>query len=66
MVAGKREPSSSPNASTSMPNGSLALDLANGSAARMPAMTPSGPSYLPASITVSMCEPIRSRRRDVP
>ena len=27
----------------------------------MPATTPSGPSYLPASITVSMCEPISSR-----
>ena len=31
------------------------------SAARMPAITPNGPSYLPASITVSMCEPISRR-----
>ena len=31
------------------------------SAARMPAITPNGPSYLPASITVSICEPISRR-----
>ena len=31
------------------------------SAARMPAITPNGPSYFPASITVSMCEPISRR-----
>ena len=27
----------------------------------MPAITPNGPSYMPASITVSMCEPISRR-----
>ena len=31
-------------------------------AARMPATTPKIPSYRPASITVSMCEPISRRR----
>ena len=43
-VAGKREPSSSPKASTSMPNGSVACARAKCSTARMPAITPSGPS----------------------
>ena len=60
-VVRKREPSSSPKASTSMPKGSSVPRAASSCTARMPTTTPSGPSYLPASITVSMCEPIRRR-----
>src|SRR2546421_919206 len=63
-VAGKREPSSSPNASTSMPNGGRLPRKC--SAARIPAITPKGPSYLPASITVSMWEPISRRLAPCP
>ncbi len=60
-VFGKRTPSSSPKASTSTPNGRSMPRARISSSATMPATTPSGPSYRPPSMTVSMCEPMSRR-----
>jgi hypothetical protein len=57
-AVGKRTPSSSPKAITSIATGRRSPARLSASTAAMPASTPRLPSYLPASATVSMCEPI--------
>ena len=56
-VALKRTPSSSAKPITSIANGSLFFLAFKDSTHSMAAMTPSMPSYLPASRTVSRWEP---------
>ena len=62
-VTGKRTPSSSPKASTSIAKGSRSPRPWRSATAAMAATTPRLPSYLPASRTVSMCEPSSSAGR---
>jgi hypothetical protein len=56
-VVPKRTPSSSPKPITSIAKGSFFFCLFKASTHSMALITPSMPSYLPASRTVSRCEP---------
>ena len=56
-VVPKRTPSSSPKPTTSIAKGSLFFCVFSASTHSMALITPSMPSYFPASRTVSRCEP---------